>query len=93
MTLYGFFASTNPQSGSTPQSRAAAEGWNGVVSENLQQGRAGVQETLGDWLESSVNCINLMNPRWTHVGAGLAEGSAKAPGGPFWVLLLGEGKR
>lgn len=93
MTLYGFFASTNPQNGSTPQRRAAAEGWTSPVSENLQQGRAGVQETLGDWLESSVNCINLMNPRWTHVGAGLAEGSAKAPGGPFWVLLLGEGKR
>lgn len=93
MTLYGFFASTNPQSGSTPQRRAAAEGWSGPVSENLQQGQASAQQALGAWLESSVNCVNLMNPRWTHVGAGLAESSARAPGGPYWVLLLGEEKR
>lgn len=91
MTLQGFTDHVNPVTKSTPQSRAAAEGWRGEVAENLYTGGQTAQDTLDWWLRSSVHCANLMNAYWTHFGAGIAL-SDKSGDGPYWVIDFGRAK-
>lgn len=88
MTLQGFADHVNPVTKSTPQTRAAAEGWTGEVAENLYTGGQTARETLDWWLGSSVHCANLMNAYWTHFGAGIALGDQGGEG-PYWVIDFG----
>ena len=86
MVAQGFADHVNPRSGSTPQSRARAQGFAGQVSENIRYGTPTVDGALIWWLGSAVHCTNLMKRDWTQVGAGSAVQNA---GSSFWVLVLG----
>lgn len=89
MAQGGFEGHTDPRTGSAPRDRAVAAGFTGLVGENLRYTSITPAEALTWWLASPVHCANLMNPRWTHFGAGLAVGSASSRYGSYWVELFG----
>ncbi len=76
------------RSGSSPTSRANAEGYRGLVGENIAAGRSGVRATMRDWLASPGHCANIMSTRYRHLGIGYAN----VPGSPYrtyWVQDFG----
>ncbi len=86
MVAQGFADHVNPRTGSTPDSRARAQGFTGRVSENIRYGTPTVDGALIWWLGSAAHCTNLMNRDWTHVGAGSEVQNDQST---FWVLMLG----
>lgn len=86
MVAQGFADHVNPRTGSSPESRARAQGFAGRVSENIRYGTPTVDGALIWWLGSATHCANLMSRDWTHVGAGSEVQNAQST---FWVLMLG----
>jgi hypothetical protein len=73
----GFFAHYAPD-GSTPGSRAAAEGFTDAVGENLAWGYPSVRDVVDAWMNSPGHCANIMSADGL-VGFGLQ--------GPYWAML------
>lgn len=86
MVRQGFADHTNPYTGSTPQTRATAQGWAGKASENIRYGTPTLEGAVTWWLNSPVHCTNIMNPYWTHIGTGQ---QVKNAGSSDWVLVFG----
>lgn len=86
MARRGFFNHLDPE-GLRARDRAAAQGFRGLVAENLAWGQATPEQVVGAWLQSPGHCSALMNRSYSRLGVGYAEG---ARGKPLWVLMLGE---
>src|SRR5258708_10712909 len=82
---------TNPHvedNGSTPQSRAVAVGYTGIVSENVVGGStATAQWGFQWWLNSPIHLQNMLYAQWIEVGIGVADG----PYGRYFTTDFGAG--
>lgn len=84
---HGYFSHTG-RSGSTPTSRARAEGYRGYAGENIAAGRATGRATMRDWLASPGHCANIMSAQYRFLGVGYAS-VAGSPYGTYWVQDFG----
>lgn len=82
-----FFGHRNPE-GDLPKDRADAAriefDW---IGENIAAGQSAAEAVFRSWLESPAHLDNLLDPRWTHMGAG----HAYLPDSPYvmyWTLDL-----
>lgn len=72
--------------GSTWQDRAQAAGYPGWAGENLVGGsRLTAQQGVTWWRNSPIHFSNMLNPRWTEAGVGVAVGN----GQNFYVMVFG----
>lgn len=86
MSEYGVFSSHIGYGGSTPQSRANAAGYKGIVSENIVGGTdLNARQGLNWWLNSPVHYNTLVTSRYSEAGTAFAtNGDAN-----FFVLVVG----
>lgn len=82
-----FFGHVSPD-GRTPQDRARAAGYQGLVGENIAAGQRTAAVVVADWLRSPGHCGNIMSPNYRSVGFGhgYQPGSRYAH---YWVQDLG----
>lgn len=74
------------QGGSNSMARARASGFPArLVAENLAFGYRDAARVVNLWYGSPGHHRNMMHPRVSQYGVGVAEG----PRGPMWVLLVG----
>ncbi|MCL2225563.1 MAG: stalk domain-containing protein [Defluviitaleaceae bacterium] len=75
--------------GSSPRNRAAREGWQGVVVENV--GGAGIHPTtaIGAWMGSPPHRANILDPAHTHLGTGYGLPGRQLDFAGHIVLKLG----
>lgn len=81
MANEGFVGHTSPD-GTTPESRAAAEGWHLPVGENLAAGQSSAADVVTAWLASPTHCDIVMTTG-SYAGAGVASSTAN---GYIWTL-------
>lgn len=73
--------------GSTPGRRATRAGYAwAYVAENVARGQSTAEQVVETWLASPGHCANLMNPRATETGIGIAE-DADGRWGAYWVQV------
>jgi len=89
MAKRGYFDHRN-RAGQSPGERVRAAGYQAQrVGENIAYGAADAQEVVAGWLRSAGHCGNLMDPRFSDMGLGLATGKGARPA-PYWVQDLAE---
>lgn len=72
--------------GTTPSQRVQAAGFVAdVVAENIAAGHTSTEDALGAWLHSTDHRRNLLEPRLTHIGIGMALGSYEHRYKILWV--------
>jgi len=72
--------------GATPRNRAEAQGYTAeMVGENISRGPLSVDEVVDGWMRSTEHRRNLLHPRFTELGIGLAVGNRTA----LWVQSFG----
>ncbi|MBT8766521.1 CAP domain-containing protein [Metapseudomonas boanensis] len=75
--------------GDSPADRARAAGYRGrQIGENIAAGQGSPSKAMEGWLASPGHCANLMNPRFTQVGAAYATQS-RSDAGIYWTMLFG----
>lgn len=80
-----YYSHESPE-GSLPRQRVAAAGFAAdVVGENLAAGQTSVENVTEAWLHSSDHRRNILEPRFTHLGVGLAVGSFNHKYKVLWV--------
>ena len=57
-----------------------------VVAENLAAGQRSDAEVVAAWRKSPSHCVNLLHPELTEA----ALSCVNSPGGPWWVMTLGQ---
>ncbi|MFR0687931.1 CAP domain-containing protein [Enterobacterales bacterium AE_CKDN230030158-1A_HGKHYDSX7] len=83
-----FFAHRDPD-GALPADRAWDAGYSGrQIGENIAAGQGSPSKAMASWLASPGHCANLMNPRFTQVGAAYATNS-RSDKGVYWTMLFG----
>ncbi|MGF6394706.1 CAP domain-containing protein [Pseudomonas plecoglossicida] len=83
-----FFAHRDPD-GEWPADRARDAGYRGrQIGENIAAGQGSPTKAMAGWLASPGHCANLMNPRFTQVGAAYAA-NARSDDGVYWTMLFG----
>ncbi len=88
MAQQGYFAHKNKQ-GSEVSQRAEAQGYRWRhIGENISRGQTSAQEAVTGWINSPGHCHNLMNPRFTEFGAGVAIRQGKRPAA-YWTQVFG----
>ena len=88
MAYGNYFAHQDPD-GDMPADRARAAGFRGrQIGENIAAGQGSPSKAMAGWLASPGHCANLMNPMFTHVGAGYAT-DARSDEGVYWTMLFG----
>jgi len=76
--------------GSQPADRATAAGYRWVhVGENIASGQRSVEEAFASWLDSPGHCANIMNPRFTEMGAAYAIDPQNRNRTPYWTQVFG----
>ncbi|MGZ3181925.1 MAG: CAP domain-containing protein [Telluria sp.] len=76
--------------GSTPGTRTAHAGYQGRrVGENIASGQETPQEAVASWLTSPGHCANIMDPRYTEMGAAYAINVARKHGAIYWTQEFG----
>lgn len=80
MNAKNYFSHTG-QDGSTVGTRVSRSGyvWS-WVGENIAMGYPDADAVMAGWLESDGHCANVMNPNFTHLGAGKS--------GSYWVQVF-----
>jgi uncharacterized protein YkwD len=79
--------------GTTPRLRVQRAGFAAdIVAENIAAGHTSVADALGAWLHSSDHRRNLLEPRLTHIGIGMALGSYEHRYKILWVQTFGRQK-
>ncbi|MBO9152904.1 CAP domain-containing protein [Chitinophaga sp. GCM10012297] len=79
-----YFDHTSP-SGSTPQSRVTATGFNYTwMGENIASGPSKEETVINGWLGSEGHCKNIMSPNFREMGVGRA--------GSLWTQVFGTSK-
>lgn len=87
MAANGVFSSHIGAGGSTPQSRAAAAGFVGQVSENIVGGTGmTAARGLNWWINSPVHYNTLITSRYQQAGTGYASNGSEN----FYVLVVGQ---
>jgi len=72
--------------GSMPRQRVRAAGVNAdLVAENLAAGQTSVENVIDAWLHSVDHRRNMLDPRFTHLGVGVAVGSENHKYKVLWV--------
>lgn len=72
--------------GSEVGARAARAGYNWVrVGENIAAGQRGVEEVMAGWLASPGHCANIMDARFTEMGAAYVVAGQFSP---FWTQVF-----
>lgn len=88
MAQQGYFAHKNRQGNEVPQ-RAEARGYRWRhVGENISRGQTSAQEAVAGWIESPGHCRNLMNPRFSELGAGVGIRQGRRPAA-YWTQVFG----
>lgn len=87
MAQQSYFSHTN-KAGEEVAQRVNAQGyaWRSV-GENISRGQTSAQEAVAGWLNSPGHCRNLMNPRFTEMGAGLGIRDGKRPAA-YWTQVF-----
>lgn len=74
--------------GSQPKERVLRAGYEPQLSgENIAFGPQTAEEVVAGWLDSPGHCANIMEPRFEHIGVGVATG--KKRGRIYWVQNFG----
>jgi uncharacterized protein YkwD len=74
--------------GSQPRDRVLRAGYQSrLTGENIAFGPESAEEVVAGWLDSPGHCANIMDPRFRHMGVGLATGRGK--GQVYWVQTFG----
>jgi len=89
MATHPFFSHTGSD-GSSPGDRLAREGYDWrTYGENIAVNYPTVSTVMQGWLGSDGHCGNIMNPSFTEIGAGFAEGPyLGTPSAPYWTFDL-----
>jgi uncharacterized protein YkwD len=75
--------------GSIPADRATRAGYRWrVVGENIASGQRTPQEAMDAWLDSPGHCANIMNPRFTEMGAAYAINPENDNRTAFWTQVF-----
>jgi uncharacterized protein YkwD len=70
-----FFDHVNPD-GETPFDRMARAGYAyTAAAENIAQGQISADEVMSSWMSSPGHCRNIMDPHFTEIGVGVADGA------------------
>ena len=89
MLAHTYYAHESPE-GSLPRQRLFAAGFPAdVVGENLAAGQTSVENVMEAWLHSVDHRRNILEPRFTHLGVGLAVGSYQHKYKVLWVQDFG----
>ena len=76
--------------GSVPADRATRAGYRWrLVGENIASGQRTPEEALASWLDSPGHCANIMNPRFTEMGAAYAIHPANDNHTAYWTQVFG----
>jgi uncharacterized protein YkwD len=87
MARKGFFDHRAPD-GSQPWDRVRRAGYQPRISgENIAYGPESAEEVVAGWLASPGHCENIMEPRFEHIGVGVATGGRR--GRIYWVQNFG----
>jgi uncharacterized protein YkwD len=79
--------------GISPRQRVQAAGFVAdVVAENIAAGQTSAADALGAWMHSTDHRRNLLEPRLTHIGIGMALGSYEHRYKVLWVQSFGRQK-
>lgn len=88
MLARSYYAHESPEGG-TPRSRVEAAGFPaGSVAENIAARHLSAGDAVAGWMSSSAHRRNLLDPRFTSLGAGVAVGSFEHRYQVLWVLDL-----
>ena len=84
MAQRGYFDHDTPE-GVQPKERLARTGYQwSLTGENIARGDMGADEAMEGWLRSPGHCANIMEPRFSEMGFGIAaDGDRK--GALYWV--------
>jgi uncharacterized protein YkwD len=84
MARRGYFDHDTPE-GVPPKERLARTGYQwSLTGENIARGDMGADEAMAGWLRSPGHCANIMEPRFSEMGFGIAaDGDRK--GALYWV--------
>ena len=75
--------------GSTVEQRADRQGYNWKrIGENIATGQGSPKQVVAGWLASPVHCVNIMDPRFTEMGAAYVHNTASRTG-IFWTQVFG----
>ncbi len=75
--------------GSSPADRVSRTGYSWrIVGENLASGVMTPEEAVAGWLDSPHHCANLMEPRFTQMGAAFAV-NERNEAGVYWTQVFG----
>ncbi len=87
MAQQSYFSHVDRRRQEVPQ-RVEAQGyaWRNVA-ENISRGQNSALEAVNGWINSPGHCRNLMNPRFTEMGAGLAMHQARHPTA-YWTQVF-----
>ncbi len=84
-----YFEHVQPD-GSAPADRATRAGYRWrLVGENIASGQRTPAEAVAAWLDSPGHCANLMNPRFSEMGAAYAINPGNDNRTAFWTQVLG----
>src|SRR5690606_14354200 len=88
MASRNFFSHLGPD-GRTPGDRAELAGYAGMrLGENIAAGRDTRRKVLDGWLASPAHCANLMNPKFSELGAAYVV-DPRSDAGIYWTALFG----
>lgn len=83
-----YFSHQGPD-GDSPFDRARDAGFRGrQVGENIAAGQGSPRAAMDSWLDSPGHCANLMNPKFTQVGAAYAS-QVRSENGIYWTMMFG----
>lgn len=92
MALQDFFSHTGLD-GSTPASRAQAQGYSfSFIGENIGAGYQTPEEVVQGWIDSPGHRENLLNPNYTEIGIGyfyLANDTGVENWNSYWTQVFG----
>ncbi|MHB0775614.1 CAP domain-containing protein [Halomonas sp. WWR20] len=87
MAEHDFFSHTGPD-GEEVGERVNARGYDWTaVGENIAAGQASVAAVVDGWLASPGHCANIMNGKFTEMGAASVE-QADSKYSPYWTQVL-----
>ena len=85
----GNFFAQLAEDGRTPGDRAELAGYAGAqVAQNIAAALDTPRKVIDGWLTTRSHCANLMNPRFTELGAAYAV-DPKSDAGIYWTALFG----
>ncbi len=92
MAKNNYFSHTG-RNGSKIGDRAKASGYKySRVGENIAAGRSTAEGTMKQWMNSSGHRANILNPKFTEIGFGYANGSNSSYQ-HYWVQVFGTPQR